>query len=92
MRVRSVSKATSDEKNITILAEMLSKLSFYGFSMGLPPYLLPQLYNMWVRHEGYSGSVRCHGLGPMGRLSRPIRVRFRDKIMSLLKGQVILSI
>jgi hypothetical protein len=48
MRVRSVGKATSDEKNITILAEMLSKLSFYGFSMGVPPYPLPQLYNMWV--------------------------------------------
>jgi hypothetical protein len=95
MRVRSVGKATSDEKNITILAEMLSKLSFYGFSMGLPPYPLPQLYNMWVRHEGYSGSDRCQGTngsGPMGRLSRPIRVRFRDKIKSLLRGQVILSI
>jgi hypothetical protein len=26
----------------------------------------------------------------MGRLNRPIRVRFRDKIKSLLKGQVIL--
>jgi hypothetical protein len=26
----------------------------------------------------------------MGRLNRPIRVRFRDKIKSLLRGQVIL--
>jgi hypothetical protein len=41
------------------------------------------------------GNVRCQGTngsGPMGRLSRPIRVRFRDKIKSLLRGQVILSI
>jgi hypothetical protein len=33
--------------------------------------------------------------GPIGRLSRPIRsirVRFRYKIKSLLRGQVILSI
>jgi hypothetical protein len=30
--------------------------------------------------------------GPMGQLNRPIRVRFRDKIKSLLRGQVILSI
>jgi hypothetical protein len=43
-------------------------------------------------------NVRCqgtNGLGPMGRLIRPIRfirVRFRDKIKSLLRGQVILSI
>jgi hypothetical protein len=28
----------------------------------------------------------------MGRLNRPVRVRFRDKIESLLRGQVILSI
>jgi hypothetical protein len=48
------------------------------------------------------GKGRCNvwcqgtkGLGSMGRLSRPIRsirVRFRDKIKSLLRGQVILSI
>jgi hypothetical protein len=41
------------------------------------------------------GNVRCHGTngpGPMGRLSRPVRVRFRDKIESLLRGQVIPSI
>jgi hypothetical protein len=41
------------------------------------------------------GNVRCQGTNgpsPMGRLSRPIRVRFRDKIKSLLRGQVILSI
>jgi hypothetical protein len=41
------------------------------------------------------GNVRCQGTngpGPMGRLSRPVRVRFRDKIESLLRGQVILSI
>jgi hypothetical protein len=41
------------------------------------------------------GNVRCQGTnrpGLMGRLSRPIRVRFRDKIKSLLRGQVILSI
>jgi hypothetical protein len=39
--------------------------------------------------------VRCQGTNgpsPMGRLSRPVRVRFRDKIESLLRGQVILSI
>jgi hypothetical protein len=33
-----------------------------------------------------------NGPGPMGWLSRPVRVRFRDKIESLLRGQVILSI
>jgi hypothetical protein len=41
------------------------------------------------------GNVRCQGTngpGPMGRLSRPVRVRFRNKIESLLRGQVILSI
>jgi hypothetical protein len=41
------------------------------------------------------GNVRCQGTngpGPMGRLSKPIRVRFRDKMKSLLRGQVILSI
>jgi hypothetical protein len=43
-------------------------------------------------------NVRCQGTngpGPMGWLNRPIRsirVRFRDKIKSLLRGQVILSI
>jgi hypothetical protein len=34
------------------------------------------------------GNVRCqgtNGLGPMGWLSRPIRVMFRDKIKSLLR-------
>jgi hypothetical protein len=39
--------------------------------------------------------VRCqetNGPGPMGWLNRPIRVRFWDKIESLLRGQVILSI
>jgi hypothetical protein len=39
--------------------------------------------------------VRCqgtNGLGLIGRLGRPIRVTFRDKIESLLRGQVILSI
>jgi hypothetical protein len=38
-------------------------------------------------------TVRCqeiNGPGPMGQLNRPIRVRFRDKIESLLMGQVIL--
>jgi hypothetical protein len=41
------------------------------------------------------GNVRCHGSsGPslMGWLGRPIRVRFRDKIKSLLRGQVFLPI
>jgi hypothetical protein len=41
------------------------------------------------------GNVRCHessGLGLVGWLGGPIRVRFRDKIESLLRGQVILSI
>jgi hypothetical protein len=41
------------------------------------------------------GNVRCqvtNGSGPMGRLSRPIMVRFTDKIKSLLRGQIILSI
>jgi hypothetical protein len=42
-------------------------------------------------------NVRCHGSsgpGLMGWLSGPVRVRFRfrDKIESLLWGQVILSI
>jgi hypothetical protein len=41
-----------------------------------------------------AGNVRCQGTngpGPMGRLNRPIRIRFRDEIKSLLRGQVILS-
>jgi hypothetical protein len=41
------------------------------------------------------GNVRyqaTNGLGLIGRLGRPIRVTFRDKIESLLRGQVILSI
>jgi hypothetical protein len=41
------------------------------------------------------GNVRCHGSsgpGLMGWLGGPVRVRFRDKIKSLLRGQVILSI
>jgi hypothetical protein len=41
------------------------------------------------------GNVRCqrtNGPGPMGRLNRPVRFRFRDKIESLLRGQVIISI
>jgi hypothetical protein len=41
------------------------------------------------------GNVRCQGtnrLGLIGQLGRPIRVRFREKIESLLSGQVILSI
>jgi hypothetical protein len=41
------------------------------------------------------GNVRCQGTnrsGLIGRLGRPVRVRFRDKIKSLLRGQVILSI
>jgi hypothetical protein len=40
-------------------------------------------------------NVRCQGTNgpsPMGWLNRPIRVRFRDKIKTLLRGQVILSI
>jgi hypothetical protein len=40
-------------------------------------------------------TVMCqetNGPGPTGRLNRPVRVRFRDKIESLLRGQVILSI
>jgi hypothetical protein len=36
------------------------------------------------------GKVMSGVKGLMGR--RPVRVRFRDKIESLLKGQVILSI
>jgi hypothetical protein len=41
------------------------------------------------------GIVRCqgtNGLGLIGWLGRPIRVTFRDKIESLLRGQVIISI
>jgi hypothetical protein len=41
------------------------------------------------------GNVRCQWInGPslIGRLSRPIMVRFRDKIESLLRGQGILSL
>jgi hypothetical protein len=41
------------------------------------------------------GDVRCqetNGSGLIGRLDKPIRVRFRDKIESLLRGEVILSI
>jgi hypothetical protein len=41
------------------------------------------------------GNVRCHGSsgpGLMGWLGRPNRVRFRDKIKSLVRGQIILSI
>jgi hypothetical protein len=41
------------------------------------------------------GNVRCQGIngpGLIGRLGRPIRVTFRDKIEFLLRGQVILSI
>jgi hypothetical protein len=40
------------------------------------------------------GNVRCQGTngpGVIGRLDRPIRVTFRDKIKSLLRGQGILS-
>jgi hypothetical protein len=40
-------------------------------------------------------NVRCQVInGPslIGRLGRPIRVRFRDKIESLLRGQEILSL
>jgi hypothetical protein len=40
-------------------------------------------------------SVRCEGTngsGLIGRLGGPVRVTFRDKIESLLRGQVILSI
>jgi hypothetical protein len=39
-----------------------------------------------VRRQGTNGP------GPIGRLSRPIRVRVRDNIKSLLRGQVTLSI
>jgi hypothetical protein len=41
------------------------------------------------------GNVRCQGTnGPVliGQLGRPIRVTFRDKIESLLRGQGILSL
>jgi hypothetical protein len=38
--------------------------------------------------EKWRGNVRCQGL----MAERPVRVRFRDKIGSLLRGQVILSI
>jgi hypothetical protein len=41
------------------------------------------------------GNVRCqetNGSGLIGRLGRPVRVRFMDKIESFLRGQVILSI
>jgi hypothetical protein len=40
------------------------------------------------------GKVRCQGSGgsgQMGWLSRPIRVRCRDKVKSLLRGQGVLS-
>jgi hypothetical protein len=42
-----------------------------------------------------TASVRCQGTNGPGltsRLGRPIRVTLRDKIESLLRGQVILSI
>jgi hypothetical protein len=39
-----------------------------------------------VRYQGTNGS------GLIGRLGRPIRVTFRDKIESLLRGQGILSL
>jgi hypothetical protein len=41
------------------------------------------------------GNIRCQGTngpGLIGRLSRPIRVTLRDKIESILRAQVILSI
>jgi hypothetical protein len=41
------------------------------------------------------GNVKCQGTngsGLIGRLGMPVRVRFRDKIESLLRGQVVLSI
>jgi hypothetical protein len=41
------------------------------------------------------GNVRRHGTngpGLIGRLGRPIRVTFRDKIEFLLRGQGILSL
>jgi hypothetical protein len=53
---------------------------------------------LWLEDELLGkgrGNVRCQGTngsGLIGRLDRPVRVRFRDKIESLLRGQVILSI
>jgi hypothetical protein len=52
-------------------------------------------HNLSDDYGVFSDVVRCLGTnrrGPMGWLSRPIRVRFRDKIKFLLRGQVTLSI
>jgi hypothetical protein len=38
------------EKNITFLAETLSKLRFYFIV--LPPYPFPKTYDGWVQREG----------------------------------------
>jgi hypothetical protein len=42
--------------------------------------------------RGIVRSQGTNGPGLIGWLSRPIRVTFREKIESLLRGQVILSI
>jgi hypothetical protein len=46
------------EKHKSFLEETLSKLRFFGPSMGLPPYPLPQIPDGRVRHERYGGRDR----------------------------------
>jgi hypothetical protein len=76
-------------KNIQISRDVKGLFSGHRFTWSRVIVKVPMLLG-----KG-RGNVRCqetNGPSPMGRLNRPIRVRFRDKMESLLGGQVILSI
>jgi hypothetical protein len=82
-------------KNIQISRDVKGLFSGHRFAWSRVIVKVPMLQLEDELLGKGRANVRCQGTngpGPMGRLNRPIRVRFRDKIKSLLRGQVILSI
>jgi hypothetical protein len=89
------SRSIFQTKNIQISQDVKGLFSGHRFAWSRVIVKVPMLQLEDELLKKGRGNVRCqetNGPGPMGRLNRPIRVRFRDKIKSLLRGQVILSI
>jgi hypothetical protein len=97
VRVTEIKKSRSifQIKNIQISRDVKGLFSGHRFTWSRVIVKVPMLQLEDELLGKGRGNVRCqetNGPSPMGRLNRPIRVRFRDKMESLLGGQVILSI
>jgi hypothetical protein len=94
-RNKKKSRSIFQIKNIQISRDVKGLFSGHRFAWSrvIVKVLMLQLKDELLgKGQGNVRSQETNGPGPTGRLNRPIRVRFRDKIESLIRGQVILSI